>query len=110
MRYRYTDVPSLLQGDMPEDEAECYRCHKYGCEFHHIMNGTSSRKDAERTGAWVWLCPKCHHWAHDTGEGVRYLRELKEKAQSKFLETHSLAEWMAIFHKNYEGLQQDDTE
>lgn len=102
LRYRYTNTPSLLQGDMPEDEAICYKCKmEVICEFHHIMNGSAYRGDAEKIGAWVWLCSRCHHWAHTTGEGARYLRKLKAEAQAAYEEDHTRAEWMYLFHKNY---------
>jgi len=102
MRYRHTNVPSLLQGDMPEDESTCYKCKlEVICDFHHICNGIPYRTESEKVGAWVWLCPKCHHWAHSTGDGVRYLRQLKAEAQKAYEQNHSRKEWMDRFGKNY---------
>lgn len=100
MIYRYTDVPSLIQGDLKPDEAVCYRCGGYPVEFHHCLTG-SRKKASERIGAWVWLCPKCHRWAHDSADGVRYLRGLKKECQEAFERSHSRREWMLLAHHNY---------
>lgn len=101
MRYRYTDVPSLLQGDVPEWEAECYICHKSPCDFHHLL-ANSKKRFAEKAGAWVWLCRGHHSYIHDTPAGQEEWREWKRQAQKKYEETHSRKEWMKGSHKNYE--------
>lgn len=98
MRFRYTNVPSLLQGEMEPDEAVCYRCGCFPVEFHHCLTG-AKKSTAERIGAWVWLCPKCHSWAHSTADGVKYLRELKAECQSHY----QGSDWMALVHRNYLG-------
>ena len=100
-RYRYTDVPSLLQEDRPEDEAQCYRCKLEGqMQFHHILNG-SLKRASEEIGAWVWLCPACHDWVHSTGDGVWFQRIMKATCQERYEENHTREEWMALVHKNY---------
>lgn len=103
MRYRHTDTPSLLQGDVPDGEEVCYITGQPGhCDFHHIMNGSKiSKARCEDIGAWVWLSPEEHYWAHNTADGIAFLQELKESAQTAYERTHTRKEWMGLFHKNY---------
>ena len=103
MKYRYTDVPSLIQTDREEWEAICFICKKGGAmDFHHIMNGSKyTRQMSERIGAWIWLCPIHHRWIHGTKEGTIYQRRLKALVQERYEEDHSRREWMEMFHKNY---------
>lgn len=101
-RYRYTDVPSLLQGDMPDDgEQVCWRCRRYGImDFHHIL--PNARKEAsEKLGAWVWLCRPCHRKIHNTAQGIRQWEKWKKDCQTEFERFHTREEWMRYAHKNY---------
>lgn len=90
-------MKSILQ-----TERVCYLCARTaGLERHHILSGTANRKLSEKYGLWVYLCHRCH-----TGQGgAQYDREknlyLKMDAQTAFERTHSHAEWMKIFGKNY---------
>lgn len=97
MIYRCTNKPSLLQGEMKPDEAVCYKCGATPTEFHHVLTG-ALKKTAEGIGAWVWLCPKCHRWAHDTADGVKYLRKLKAECQTAF---DNDLDWMVLVRRNY---------
>lgn len=99
-KYKYTDIPSLLQGDMTEDEATCYKCGKAPCDFHHILPN-AGKKASEELGAWCWLCRECHAWVHDTADGVAFQRELKAMCQTEYETTHSHNEWMVAAHRNY---------
>lgn len=103
MKYRHTDTPSLIQGDIPDGEEVCYITGlEMPCEFHHIMNGNKiMRKRSEAIGAWIWVTSESHRWLHDTADGVEYQRGLKEMCQTAFEETHTRKEWMGLFHKNY---------
>ena len=103
MKYRYTDIPSLIQSDREEWEAVCYRCKRGGrMDFHHILNGSKYlRRASEEIGAWVWLCPQCHRWLHSTGDGEKYQKQLKAFVQEMYELEHSRKEWMSITHKNY---------
>lgn len=103
MKYRHTDVPSLIQNDHDEWDAVCFRCKKGGAlDFHHILNGSKvSKKLSEEIGAWVWLCPKCHRWVHSTGDGAKYQRFMKSLVQERYEQEHSRREWMCLVHKNY---------
>ena len=102
-RYRKTDVPSLLQGDIPDGEEVCYITGaEMPCHFHHIMNGNEIlKKRCEEVGAWVWVSPEEHHKLHNTREGIARLQDLKEQCQTAFEKTHTRKEWMGLFHKNY---------
>ena len=100
MRYRKSNVPSLIQGDVPEDEQECFICHHSPCEFHHVLNKTE-KSFAEKIGAWVWLCRSHHSYIHDTGEGQKLWRQWKAKAQAEYEKTHTRQEWMKGAHRNY---------
>jgi len=103
LKYRRTDVPSLVQNDHEDGEEVCFKCKKrVHCDFHHIMNGSKHLKYiSEKLGAWIWLCPECHRWLHGTGEGAQYQRTLKALVQERYEEDHSRKEWMAMIHKNY---------
>ena len=97
-RYRYTNVPSLIQGDMVEDEAICFVCKRQiPVDFHHVLNG-SEKKASEQIGAWVWLCRRCHESVHKNADKKRWLKALCQEAYEK---DHSRKEWMKLAHKNY---------
>lgn len=104
-KYRYTDVPSLIQEDRDESEAICFICKRGGVmEFHHILNG-AYKGVAEKIGAWVWLCPKCHRKVHNykrTDKRSLYDPQwLKLLCQEVYELNHTRDEWMALVHKNY---------
>lgn len=90
-------MKSILQRDKV-----CYLCgRKYGLEKHHCLAGVANKPLSEKYGLWVWLCHNCH-----TGtDGAQYDPAknllLKRDAQFEFERTHSRAEWMQIFRKNY---------
>ena len=62
------------------------------------MFGTSNRKNSEKYGLKVWLCHFHHHEVHMNRDTAL---ELIQMAQSKFEETHTREEFMAIFGKNW---------
>ena len=90
-------VKSILQ-----DEKRCYLCGgTNGLERHHIFGG-SNRKWSERLGLWVWLCgTTCHRGKNGAQYDPVKNRMLKMDAQYQFEQTHTRAEWMTIFKKNY---------
>ena len=91
-------MKSILQ-----TEKECYICGSPYVEEHHIFYGTSNRKNSERTGLKVYLCPYHHRGqggVHHAGNKSLDL-ELKRIAQRKFEETHTREEFMRIFGQNY---------
>ena len=90
-------MKSILQRDKV-----CYLCGRTSTlERHHIFAGVANKPLSEKYGLWVWLCHNCH-----TGtDGAQYDPSknllLKRDAQFEFERTHSRAEWMQIFRKNY---------
>ena len=90
-------MTSILQTDK-----RCWFCPcENGLEKHHVFAGVANRKLSEKYGLWVWVC----HEHHTGKNGVQYDpekgRELKRYAQGVFEITHSHAEWMKVFRKNY---------
>lgn len=80
------------------DKMECYLCGRTGTlQRHHCLHG-SRRKMADRYDLTVYLCPECHRRLHDLGE---YDLMLEQLAQRHFEDSHSHAEYMDLFHKNY---------
>lgn len=85
----------MIPGD---EKGRCFICHRYTeTETHHMHHG-SRRKAADKYGLTVNLCHACHMRLHDQGE---HDRELQELAQVEFEKTHTHAEWMKAFGKNY---------
>lgn len=102
-KYRHSDTPSLIQGDIPDGEEVCVITGaEMRCEFHHVLGGNKiARKRSEEIGAWVWVSPEEHYKLHNTPEGIARLQDLKEQCQTAFEKTHTRKEWMGLFHKNY---------
>ena len=63
-----------------------------------MIFGTSNRKNSEKYGLKVWLCRDHHCHVHMNREAAINLIKI---AQSKFEETHTREEFMAIFGKNW---------
>ena len=82
------------------DSKECLVCGSPYVEDHHIFFGPL-RKVAEKYGLKVWLCPE-HHKGNDGPHLNRAFDiALKKAAQREFLKTHTMAEWMEEFGRNY---------
>lgn len=100
-RYRYTNVPSVIQGDVPDGDEKCVVCGKnMPCDFHHLLNGTR-KKFSEDEGFWVWLCRRDHRWLHDTNQGHLLWNRWRSTCQEKYEQMHDREEWMRYAHKNY---------
>ena len=100
-RYRYTNVPSMIQGDIPDGEEKCAVCGRsMACDFHHILNG-SRKAFAEENGMWCWLCRRDHRWLHDTNQGHLLWDRWRSTCQEKYEQMHDREEWMRYAHKNY---------
>lgn len=100
MRYKYSNAPSLIQGDVPTEEAYCFICHRPTKEFHHILNKTE-KGFAENIGAWVWLCRGHHNRIHNTGDGQKLWRQWKADCQREYEKAHTREEWMSGAHRSY---------
>ena len=95
---------SILQ----EDPSFCYLCAKTGdnlpqrTEEHHIFFGTGQRDKSEAQGLKVRLCIPHHRTGPEAvHRNIDVSRRLQREAQEKWEETHSHAEWMALFGRNY---------
>lgn len=86
-----------------QNEKQCFVCGTtLNLHDHHIIYGTSNRKQSEKYGLKVWLCQE-----HHTGNtGVHFDRDLdlhlKKLAQEHF-EAHIGArnEFIRVFGRNY---------
>ena len=82
------------------DAKECYVCGSPYVEKHHCYKSHKCRKNADKTGLWVWLCPSHHRELHDNaGKGLDL--ELMQLGQRIFEETHTREEFREKFIKSY---------
>jgi hypothetical protein len=101
-RYKYTDVPSVLQGDVPDEEAVSF-LSGYPCrDFHHIFGKTKYyRRLSEQYGFWIWLTRSEHDKLHHTPAGKQYERTLKQQCQELFELEHPRSMFIRLFGKSY---------
>lgn len=82
-----------------KDDSCCFIC---GCNrtdhTHHIMHGTSNRKNADKWNLVVKLCEPCHTKVHRSRVTDLMLICLGQK---KFEELYGHSKWMEVFGKNY---------
>ena len=86
-----------------QNEKVCYVCGTtYNLQDHHVIFGTSNRRNSEKYGLKVWLCQN-----HHTGSaGVHFNKpldlHLKKLAQAKFeTEYGDRNEFRRVFGKSY---------
>lgn len=100
---------SILQ----EKDGTCYLCAKLKGEYgwqatlheHHIFDGAANRRISEEEGLKVYLCVN-HHMigpeaVHGSQANMKNVRLLQKDAQRAYEQTHSRAEFMALFGRNY---------
>lgn len=92
---------------------ECYICRKAACNYlielpseglhkHHVIFGKGYRNLSEKYGLWVYLCPKHHTESWDSVHKNKKVNvELRMEAERRFLEKHTMKEWMENFTRNY---------
>ena len=84
-------------------EKQCFVCGKnYNLHDHHIIYGTSNRKQSEKDGLKVWLC----YEPHTGNAGVHFNRDLdlhlKKLAQEHFEAQYGARnEFIRVFGKSY---------
>lgn len=85
-----------------QTEKECYFCGDTRLtEEHHIFGGPN-RKHSEKYGLKVNLCPYCHrHPKEGVHADAIKADHLHQIGQQAFEKTHTRAEFMKIFGKNY---------
>ena len=82
-----------------QSRKECYLCGTtINLHEHHVIHGTSNRKNSECTGLKVWLCFPHHEFVHKNR--IADL-QLKEFAQQEFEKSHTREEFIQIFGKSY---------
>ena len=94
-----------MKSILETDKDHCFLCGATvlngGTHRHHIF-GAANRKHSEEDGLWVYLCPWCHilgnHAVHNDKERMQTLHRI---GQRKYEETHTRAEFMARYGKNY---------
>ena len=79
----------------------CFYSKKPTTEVHHVMNGNADRRKADEDGLWIYVTRSRHDWLHNTPDGKKEMKRLKALAQQAYEKTHSHAEWMRRYHKNY---------
>lgn len=92
-----------MKSIMHNDEY-CYVCAvNLGTESHHCLHGTANRKQADKYGLIVKLCPECHRGTHGVHgrEGAPLDRILKRQAQKMFEQEYPDLSFKDIFGKNY---------
>lgn len=90
----------------------CYLCaqllhdfsEKTVLEEHHIFGGNPNRKNSEKYGLKVYLCPQHHRTSTEAvhrPDRNYHQRMLQIKAQRYFEECYPHLDFVAIFGKNY---------
>jgi uncharacterized protein YlaI len=80
-------------------EYECFVCKRTDTlTTHHIYAG-SRRKRSDEEGLTVKLCPTCHERIQHHDAKADLL--LKQIGQRSFEKTHTRAEFISLFGKNY---------
>ena len=82
---------------------ECYVCGAPATDTHHVFNG-SNRKKSTRYGYVIPLCRHCHDDLHFHNP-QKYVY-IKQRFQRIHELTHTRAEFMQEFGKNY--IQEDE--
>lgn len=82
----------------------CYICGSIGpTEEHHIFPGTPNRKNSEKYGLKVYLCPECHRTGKKAVHNCKKtMDKIKQDGQRTFEDVHGTREeFMKIFGKNW---------
>lgn len=80
---------------------KCYLTGRtYDLDKHHCMNGPF-RKKAETYGLWVYLNHDVHMKLHQTPQGQKVARWLKQQGQEAFERKYGHDKFMEVFKRNY---------
>ena len=90
---------SIITNDMDH----CFVCGCGGAlHIHHCIGGTSNRKNSDKYGLIIPLCPRHHNMSN---EGIHFNKpldaEVKKIAQLAFEKLYSREEFIRIFGKSY---------
>lgn len=90
--------PSIIHFPFPDQVNRCYLCGRYGqMHLHHCLHGIH-RKNADKYGLTVHLCPECHRELHDHGKDDLYL---EQTAQRAFERLYGREEFLKVFGKSW---------
>lgn len=90
-------MKSILQ-----EEKQCFVCGKSEpLHLHHVFFGNANRRQSDKYGCVVWLCPE-----HHVGKtGVHFNKNLdlmiKKLCQAEFEKRYSRSEFVAVFGRNW---------
>ena len=92
----------MTKSIVTKDLERCFVCgSSLRLEMHHCIGGTANRKQSDKHGLTVPLCPDCHRGP----KGVHHNKQLdlyiKRYAQMQLEKEFSYAEFMKVFGKNY---------
>lgn len=80
----------------------CFICHgEQNLEVHHVFFGTANRKQSEKHGLTVPLCPDCHRGPKGVHNNNQLDLYIKRYSQLQFEKEHSFEEFMRVIGKNY---------
>ena len=85
----------------------CDLCGVEAVDHHEIIHGNGRRQKAQADGLQVYVCRKCHTHLHHYPKS-EISRKLKELAQRKYMENHTLAEFQKRYGGNYLNGYYDD--
>lgn len=83
-------------------DSTCMLCRKRGdLVRHEVFHGTANRAISKRLGAWVYLCPACHHALHNTDPALDW--ELHQIGQLEVMKHYdwSVKDFRERFGKSY---------
>ena len=87
-----------------EDGKKVRKCYltgrTYDLDKHHVFNN-AFRDKSEKWGLWVYLNNDVHMKVHQTPQGQKVARWLKQKGQEAFERKYGHDKFIEEFRKNY---------
>lgn len=86
-----------------QSEKICYRCGSPYVEEHHIFFGTANRKQSEKYGLKIWLCPAHHKESSESPHQNRKVDLVYKGMAQEYFESHlgTREKFREIFGKSY---------
>ena len=86
-----------------QKEKRSYRCGSPYVEEHHIFFGTSNRRQSEKYGLKIWLCPAHHRETPEAPHQNRKIDLAYKGMAQKYFESHleSREKFREIFGRSY---------
>lgn len=84
------------------DDKSCLICGSEVVEAHHVFGGWANRKQSDKYGLIVYLCPEHHRGENGVHHNRHFDLMLKKEAQLVFEEdVGTRLEFMKIFGRSY---------